>query len=116
MFVVQRRIQRMLSLTQVMLPHRHFTADVSVRADKHVRVRGTPCMCMFVCICVSSVRECAQRVQELVLNRPEAMNALTVDMCEMIKELVQQWHRESGVGAFIVKGAGGKAFCAGTHL
>lgn len=60
----------------------------------------------------------------VTLNRPKALNALNVDMCHHMISLLNQWH---GVGAgagaapsnthlVIMKGAGGKAFCAGEIL
>lgn len=49
------------------------------------------------------------------LNRPKALNALSLEMClEMSSLLGSQINsRSSSVGAFIMKGVGGKAFCAG---
>jgi enoyl-CoA hydratase/carnithine racemase len=49
------------------------------------------------------------------LNRPKALNALSIEMCLEMKDLLQyQINGESSsVGAFIMKGVGGKAFCAG---
>src|ERR1700733_14620264 len=49
------------------------------------------------------------------LNRPKALNALNVEMCQEITTLLRNRINadSSDVGAFIVKGAGGKAFCAG---
>eukprot|EP01038_Epipyxis_sp_PR26KG_P013447 gene13447-18031_t len=51
----------------------------------------------------------------LALNRPKQLNALNLDMCIEIKNsLLNSINaRESTIGAFIVKGNGGKAFCAG---
>ncbi len=49
------------------------------------------------------------------LNRPKALNALSLDMCHQMKALLKNDINGEGsdVAAFIVKGAGGKAFCAG---
>jgi enoyl-CoA hydratase/carnithine racemase len=49
------------------------------------------------------------------LNRPKQMNALSLDMCTQIKSLLLDKINvpNTDVGAFVVKGAGGKAFCAG---
>ncbi|MBL6751697.1 MAG: crotonase/enoyl-CoA hydratase family protein [Nevskia sp.] len=57
----------------------------------------------------------ADRVLTLTLNRPEQLNAFTVEMAD---ELVHAFERASGddaVGAIIVTGAG-RAFCAGMDL
>lgn len=49
------------------------------------------------------------------LNRPKALNALNLEMCQEMNELLR--HKingtDGGVAAFLVKGVGGKAFCAG---
>lgn len=49
------------------------------------------------------------------LNRPKALNALSLDMCHQMKSLLKNEinGEKSGVSAFVMKGAGGKAFCAG---
>lgn len=55
-------------------------------------------------------------VATVVLNRPEARNALDVDMRE---ELVEAWaeaHRRPEVRALLLTGAGEVAFCAGADL
>lgn len=52
---------------------------------------------------------------QIVLNRPKALNALTLDMCQSMNKLLTGTINvpDTTVGAFLVKGAGGKAFCAG---
>jgi 3-hydroxyisobutyryl-CoA hydrolase len=52
---------------------------------------------------------------QIVLNRPKALNALTLDMVRDMNKLLSETINipETKVGAFIMKGAGGKAFCAG---
>eukprot|EP00428_Durinskia_dybowskii_P082988 CAMPEP_0170419526 /NCGR_PEP_ID=MMETSP0117_2-20130122/34846_1 /TAXON_ID=400756 /ORGANISM="Durinskia baltica, Strain CSIRO CS-38" /LENGTH=394 /DNA_ID=CAMNT_0010677883 /DNA_START=84 /DNA_END=1268 /DNA_ORIENTATION=- len=54
-------------------------------------------------------------LMHITLNRPKALNALTLDMVRSMNNLlVNQINKEdSKVGAFLMKGAGGKAFCAG---
>lgn len=49
----------------------------------------------------------------VTLNRPKALNALTWDMCKAIRAQLVEWERAPGVKAVMIKGAGGKAFCAG---
>ena len=59
--------------------------------------------------------EVADKILTLTLNRPDQMNAFTV---EMARELVHAFERASEddeVGAIVVTGAG-KAFCAGMDL
>ena len=55
-------------------------------------------------------------VVNITLNRPKALNALDQDMCQGMLNLLDSWKRpDEGKKpvAFIVKGAGEKAFCAG---
>lgn len=47
----------------------------------------------------------------ITLNRPKALNALNLSMVSKILPVLQQWEKEKL--CVIVKGAGGKAFCAG---
>ncbi|RYY86466.1 hypothetical protein EON63_05720 [archaeon] len=49
------------------------------------------------------------------LNRPKALNALSLEMCTTMKTLLRDKINapNSDVGAYIMKGVGGKAFCAG---
>ena len=45
--------------------------------------------------------------------RPKALNALNQAMCETLHRLYCDWEASPDVHAIILKGAGGKAFCAG---
>ena len=49
----------------------------------------------------------------LTLNRPQALNALTTRMCELLTEAVLGFERNNAVSCVIVDGAGDRAFCAG---
>lgn len=48
-----------------------------------------------------------------VLNRPRALNALNVSMIEDLYGVYRSWHSSPAVASILLKGAGGKAFCAG---
>ena len=52
----------------------------------------------------------------VTLNRAGALNALTLDMIRRLDERLQQWEQEPGVDAVLVRGAGGRAFCAGGDI
>ena len=56
--------------------------------------------------------EVRDRVATLTLNRPEKLNALTVELLEQSIAVLKDWSRDPGVGAIVVTGAG-RAFCAG---
>lgn len=49
----------------------------------------------------------------ITLNRPKALNALTLEMCEEITRLLTAWEQDSNIRAVLVDGAGERAFCAG---
>ena len=49
----------------------------------------------------------------IVLNRPKAMNALTLDMIDAIAAQLAAWEMRVDIKAIIITGAGDKAFCAG---
>ncbi|WP_265920633.1 enoyl-CoA hydratase/isomerase family protein [Cupriavidus nantongensis] len=52
----------------------------------------------------------------LTLNRPQALNALSLDMIRAITQALQDWAAAPEVAAVVVAGAGGKAFCAGGDI
>ena len=57
----------------------------------------------------------ADRIATITLNRPEAMNAFTPQMCEELIAAFDAADADAEVGAVVVTGAG-KAFCAGADL
>ena len=52
-------------------------------------------------------------VMKIVLNRPDAMNALNRDMMSGLSDALESAAADRGVGCVVVRGAGEKAFCAG---
>jgi len=52
-------------------------------------------------------------VGTIILNRPKALNALNDDMLTKILPKVVEWNASPDVQTIVMKGAGGKAFCAG---
>jgi len=56
-------------------------------------------------------------VGKITLNRPKALNALTLEMIRSLTPLLRSWaDPASGVKMVIVRGAGDKAFCAGGDI
>jgi enoyl-CoA hydratase len=49
----------------------------------------------------------------LTINRPRALNALTLDNYRHIAPAIRAWAADPSVRAVVVRGAGGRAFCAG---
>ena len=56
------------------------------------------------------------RIGRVTLNRPRALNALTVPMIRAIHGALERWQDDPAVHAIVVEGAGGRAFCAGGDI
>jgi 2-(1,2-epoxy-1,2-dihydrophenyl)acetyl-CoA isomerase len=52
-------------------------------------------------------------VAVLTMNRPEAMNALSPDMLNMMVDSLSRLGGDDSVGCVVIRGAGERAFCAG---
>lgn len=52
-------------------------------------------------------------IGHILLNRPKALNALTLNMCELMIAQLKAWAKDNAVKAIVIRGAGEKAFCAG---
>jgi enoyl-CoA hydratase/carnithine racemase len=52
-------------------------------------------------------------VATVTLNRPAALNALTLGMLKTLAARLDQWEKDEGVRMVVLRGAGEKAFCAG---
>ncbi len=52
----------------------------------------------------------------ITLNRPEALNALTYDMCLDIEKSFDEWRDAPGLRLVIIDGEGERAFCAGGDI
>ncbi|MFB0613839.1 enoyl-CoA hydratase/isomerase family protein [Aurantiacibacter poecillastricola] len=53
------------------------------------------------------------QVGHLSLNRPKAIHALTLDMCEGLSAALLEWRGEAAIEAVILDHAEGRGFCAG---
>jgi enoyl-CoA hydratase/carnithine racemase len=49
----------------------------------------------------------------LLMNRPKALNALTLEMIRAFAQAIGAWKDDASVKLVILEGAGGRAFCAG---
>ena len=63
-----------------------------------------------------TIFEQAGAVASLTFNRPEARNAMTWAMYDALIDACEQVDRDERVRVFILRGAGGKAFVAGTDI
>jgi enoyl-CoA hydratase len=56
------------------------------------------------------------RAGVITLNRPKALNALTLNMVDAMDAQLRSWRNDPTVEMVIVKGAGDRAFCAGGDI
>jgi enoyl-CoA hydratase/carnithine racemase len=47
------------------------------------------------------------------LNRPKQLNAITLEMCELLLKQLRQWASDSSIATVVLKGGGEKGFSAG---
>lgn len=62
------------------------------------------------------LREVRNHIAFITLNRPEALNALSLSMIVELRTLLGDYAAEPEVYAVLIRGAGDKAFCAGGDL
>jgi enoyl-CoA hydratase len=49
----------------------------------------------------------------ITLQRPQALNALTLSMCKSIDDHLLLWQQDNNIKAVVIQGSGERAFCAG---
>jgi len=55
-------------------------------------------------------------IGHITLNRPQALNALTLNMVRAISAALDEWEPDSAIKAVVVEGVGERAFCAGGDI
>lgn len=60
--------------------------------------------------------DCGHLIGIMTLNTPKSLNALSVKMCQLLSQQLEQWESDAQVVAIVLKGAGDKAFCAGGDI
>jgi enoyl-CoA hydratase len=55
-------------------------------------------------------------LRRITLNRPQAMNAITLDMAVAMTALLRHWQSDPKVDAVLIDGAGDRGFCAGGDI
>ena len=60
--------------------------------------------------------DCGHLIGIMTLNTPKSLNALSVEMCQLLSQQLELWESEAQVVAIVLKGAGDKAFCAGGDI
>ena len=60
--------------------------------------------------------DCGHLIGIMTLNTPKSLNALSVEMCQLLSEQLEQWQQDNQIVALLLTGAGDKAFCAGGDI
>jgi len=55
-------------------------------------------------------------LRRITLNRPKALNAITLDMAIAMTSMLRGWASDPAVGAILLDGAGERGFCAGGDI
>ncbi|WP_350557614.1 enoyl-CoA hydratase/isomerase family protein [Psychrobacter sp. CAL346-MNA-CIBAN-0220] len=64
----------------------------------------------------TELTDCGHIIGIMTLNTPKSLNALSVEMCQLLSHQLEQWQADDKVVAILLKGAGDKAFCAGGDI
>lgn len=64
----------------------------------------------------AELTDCGHLIGIMTLNMPKSLNALSVEMCQLLSKQLEQWQADDQVVALVLKGAGDKAFCAGGDI
>ena len=56
------------------------------------------------------------RVAIVTLNRPEVLNALSLQLVRELDEFVTEAEQDDNIGAIVITGAGDRAFSAGADI
>lgn len=59
---------------------------------------------------------CGHLIGFMTLNTPKSLNALSVEMCQLLSKQLEEWQSNSQVVAIVLQGSGDKAFCAGGDI
>lgn len=60
--------------------------------------------------------EVTDRVLTITLNRPEALNALNIDLINELRQVFNNLHDDDAIAGVIITGSGDKAFAAGADI
>lgn len=55
-------------------------------------------------------------LRRITLNRPKALNAITLDMADTMTAFMREWAHDPAVGAVLIDGAGDRSFAAGGDI
>ena len=64
-------------------------------------------------LCTERSTAGAQRIGVATLNAPATLNAISLDMVDLLDACLRNWQEDNGICAVVLQGSGDKAFCAG---
>ncbi|SDS61561.1 enoyl-CoA hydratase/isomerase family protein [Actinoplanes derwentensis] len=68
-------------------------------------------------MCTSPVLTIVEgQLGQVILNRPEAINALTAEMVGLVADVLREWESDDRVRTVLITGAGERGLCAGGDL
>ncbi len=67
-------------------------------------------------VLISEVPVLAGKLGNITLNRPEALNALSMMMIELFNDQIKKWDSDPDIIAVIIQAQGDRAFCAGGDI
>lgn len=60
--------------------------------------------------------EVRNHIGYLILNRPAGLNALTLEMIQLLQQQLDSWRDDDNIKAVVLRGNGERAFCAGGDI
>lgn len=55
-------------------------------------------------------------IGQVILNRPQSLNALTQEMCQAFDSVLQRWEKDKKIKCVVVRANGDRAFCSGGDI
>jgi enoyl-CoA hydratase/carnithine racemase len=55
-------------------------------------------------------------IGHILLNRPNALNALSLNMLQLLRDQLEKWQHDDSIKAVLIEGTGDRAFCAGGDI
>uniref|UniRef100_A0AAQ5Y187 3-hydroxyisobutyryl-CoA hydrolase n=1 Tax=Amphiprion ocellaris TaxID=80972 RepID=A0AAQ5Y187_AMPOC len=101
---------------KVISPCHHSSPAVSSRLRSVFRLQRIQSHMMSSHVDPEVLLEKVGRAGVITMNRPKVLNALNFTMIRQIYPQLKKWEKDNETDIVIIKGAGGKAFCAGGDI
>ena len=89
--------------------------QTNTNTDRHVR-NDEPTAANAPVIFATKRTTSGHYIGVMTLNSPKSLNALSVEMCQLLSAQLEQWQSQPEIVAIVLTGAGDKAFCAGGDI